>query len=148
MTGIHNFNQNFFSQITDDCITCSSKDSVNCAQNPAMIKPTACLLGKSNCYTRVHGECRHFNTYSLKQCAGVSISKQINFFISDGVTYRGCLSEVDQKYQDRCLNDTIGQECMVCENANMVQGCNNIVSVLLKIKNQFNNLVPILSINK
>lgn len=90
----------------DDCIGCSSLTEDNCAQNPGVIKPSKCPFSeKSNCYTRV----------------------------VSGITYRGCVSELDQAVRDTCMNDSLGLSCMICENANGVSACNNAIFPLNRL---------------
>lgn len=72
------------------------------------------------------------NSAKLKRGA-FEIAKKQMILISGGITYRGCVSELDQGIRDTCLNDTLGLSCMICENVMGVNGCNNAVSSVVKI---------------
>lgn len=50
------------------------------------------------------------------------------FLPSDGQTYRGCLTDLDEGVRSSCANDTAGRNCTLCENVNGIRGCNNDVS--------------------
>lgn len=67
----------------------------------------------------------HLNSKDVQFCISQFQHKCI--FISEGVTFRGCVSDVDQGIRDSCMNDTLGLACFICENAGL-QACNGEVS--------------------
>ncbi|XP_031638300.1 uncharacterized protein LOC116350598 [Contarinia nasturtii] len=82
-----------------ECVICDSTKDANCAVDPSKIAPQKCSTQENTCYTRIH----------------------------DGVTYRGCLKELDEGIQKNCSSDGMGQYCFICENVNTNKGCNNFV---------------------
>lgn len=58
-------------------------------------------------------------------CNIVLLIPRVFFSPSDGQTYRGCLTELDEGIRSSCMNDTAGANCTVCENVNGKRGCND-----------------------
>uniref|UniRef100_A0A1L8EG95 Putative secreted protein n=1 Tax=Haematobia irritans TaxID=7368 RepID=A0A1L8EG95_HAEIR len=78
---------------SDSCVQCNSSSDPKCATNPEQFLSKQCANTTSQCYVRV----------------------------LDGVTYRGCASDLDNATATNCNNN---MECLIC---GFMEGCNSAV---------------------